>query len=334
MQALFALVDAARRGDGGIATLIGPAGSGKTRLLDELVEHAQWRGPGHDVALTIRRGRVPVLGTDTPFAAPLAAFSLGLGRFGTATAAPRSLIEASVGDRASAAGVVEQLLSLVDSEVAAGPLLLVLDDLHEADIGTVSFVEQLVPRLASIPVALVLASRPTRSGPFRRWLDQGASLVIQLQPLTSDDVAEMARLFLGGHPGPRLRHVLDAAGPLPLFATAILESIHPPDLSGGPDATVDLAEAAAAQLLAQAPRAVASRLEELRDETRQPLLAAAVLGDTFAASRVMAMLGTTLSQTIDALERAEHAGLLITEGNTYRFRHDLYRDAVLASASK
>ncbi len=329
LRALSDAVARAIEGAGSVVTVEAPAGAGKTQLLDEAAASADASG------VAVRRARVPVGGVAAPFAAPLAAFGTSLAELDGGEGAPRSLLEAAAGPVGTPVAV-DRLLRMVEDAAGHGPLVLVLDDLHRADAGTVSWVEQLAPRVSALPLVLVLASRPPAPDvPLDRvWHDVVAAATrIELPPLDDESVAELAALVLDAPPGPRARRVLAATGNLPLLVTALLESIVEGRLAGPGDGVVDISAATEERLTARAPQVVVERVREITGDARQPLLAAAVLGDPFPPGLVAQVLGEAAGGVIAALERTERSGLLVEEGTRYRFRHDLYRQAVLASAS-
>src|SRR4051794_32639718 len=114
------LLAGARAGRGATALLAGDAGIGKTRLAAELAGRA--RAAGFDVLL----GRsIDLVGTELAYQ-PFVEALRPLGD-------PRRLDEASVGSQQQ---VFETALALVGGRAAAGPVLLVLEDLHWADTST------------------------------------------------------------------------------------------------------------------------------------------------------------------------------------------------------
>lgn len=329
LREVGAAVARAREGAGTVVTLEAPAGAGKTQILDEA------ETCGRDAGIEVRRARVPATDVAAPFAAPLAALETTLAELDAGEGAPRSLLEAAAGSVGTPVAV-DRLLRMVDDAAARGPLLLVLDDLHRADPGTVAWVEQLVPRVPALPVVLVLASRPPVSGaPLEGpWADlRTRSVAIELPPLADDAVAELVAIALGAPPGDRLRRVLAATGNLPLLVTALLESVVDAEQASTVEGVADIDSSTEATLVARAPQVVVERVREITGDARQPLLAAAVLGDPFAPGLVARVLSEGMGEVLAALESAERSGLLVAEDRRYRFRHDLYRQAVLASAS-
>ena len=71
------------------------------------------------------------------------------------------------------------------------------------------------------------------------------------------------------------------------------------------------------------------RLDRLSPEGRHLLLLASVLGSSFDAEQLAAMLDRRPSQLVEAVEEVTRADILSTDGRRLQFRHELLREAVL-----
>lgn len=326
LSLLTSAVDAARLGTGRMVLVEGVAGAGKSHLLDELCRAL-------DTSVTLARATVPISELSTPFSSPLTALGLGLVDLGVESGGPRSMIEAGAGEVAQAV-VVDLLLQTVEDRCDTGPLIVVLDDVHAADLGTLVWLDRLADRVAVLPLAVILGARPPLEGTafdrFHRAVGDG-DMLLRLEPLDDDAVAELVTSVLGSPPGPGLCSLLERADGLPLFLAAVLEGVVEDDLvrSGG---VVDLADDPRTRG-GKAPDAVAERVRSLPAELRPALLAAAVLAESITADQVRSVLGSPLVEVISALDIAERSGLLVAETTSYRFRHELYRQAVLDGVS-
>jgi DNA-binding CsgD family transcriptional regulator len=162
------LIGAAAGGSGGLLLIAGPAGIGKTSLLEACGESAARLG------MVVLRGRGDELVMDSSFstvrellwevAAP--ALSGGGGVLDGAARFALPVFEAPVSGRADpdrAAGVLYGLYWLVASLADRGPLALLVDDAHVLDGASRRFLVYLARRVGSLPVLLVVAAR--REGP-------------------------------------------------------------------------------------------------------------------------------------------------------------------------
>ena len=144
LEQLERALDATRAGSGATALIAGPAGIGKTRLASELAsEHEP-------------RVRDPPRALDRPR------------RDGTALPAFRrgpACARAPLAGRGTAPGsqlsLFENTLDLLTERTATAPLMLVLEDLHWADVSTLDLVVFLAHNLHDRPILLLATYRPT-----------------------------------------------------------------------------------------------------------------------------------------------------------------------------
>ena len=174
------LLDAAwratTRGSGRVVVVTGEPGIGKTTLLDELGRRASARGArtaraaGLDVGgampfgvwLELARG----LAAQVPPPAPAALWPLELTRLSEdlGAALGRSGVAPPVATpELERLRVFEASLRLVEWAAADRPVLLVVDDAHQADRASMRLLAHLARRLGGLPVAIALAcpDRPT-----------------------------------------------------------------------------------------------------------------------------------------------------------------------------
>jgi predicted ATPase len=145
-----------RDGQPHVVLLCGEAGSGKTRLLNELVRVADSDG-------TVIRATYPAYGTmgGSRVAAEVIR-QLGPAHDSEVTARLRSIAgELDPSLRAiDPAGIPKEqlwaLARLVQEKGAAGPLLLIIDDMHHSGDRTLELLGELAGRLNDVPMLTVL----------------------------------------------------------------------------------------------------------------------------------------------------------------------------------
>ena len=174
-------------------------------------------------------------------------------------------------------------------------------------------------RLAGLPVVWMFASRDDRVGIDLAGHDIVRREHIQLAPLTTQDLAAMARDRLGRVPDERTRRYLDATGGNPFLATQVIDSLARSAAAGEPGAVPGGFAAAMARRLAGLP-GPARELTELVAAGR-PL----PVRDAFA---LMPGLGGCDGQ--DGLAGAVESGLITVSADALAFRHDLVRETVYA----
>jgi DNA-binding CsgD family transcriptional regulator len=315
LDRLRQLVTAAAGGHGGTALLLGEAGIGKTRLLDETATAAAGlglavlRGAAVDGAGAYRAVAEAVRGLNAPVHAPeLRPYLPALGRLRpdwAAPGAPEPLVDPAL---VLGEGLLRSL--------PPGGAALLLDDLHWADSDTVALVAYLAGAIAGAAIAIVAAARDEEpaTAALRALVRRRDVEVVRLDPLRTADVVALAEQRAGGPlpPGARDAVVARADG-LPFLVEEIVDRL------GAPTVPPTLAAL------------VADRVAALPAEDRRVVAAAAVLPGEPDAGVLGDLLGMPADRTVDAL-RAAHPHLLTTgpDGRS-QWRHALTRDAVLAT---
>lgn len=207
---LAGAVGALSCGQGQAILLEGPAGIGKTRLLDHVRELAGSAGA------TVLRARANQVGRDHPFDVVRQLFEHVLDgptpqllvRLLANTARPPAHSRVSPTAEAQAVTdftVLHGLYRLAATLARSGPLVLLIDDLHWADQSSMRFIAHLLPRLDSLPILLVLTSREQDSAPdllVAHIATDTACSVLHPAPLTVDGCAQLLRTALGSEPDP------------------------------------------------------------------------------------------------------------------------------------
>jgi DNA-binding CsgD family transcriptional regulator/tetratricopeptide (TPR) repeat protein len=196
------------------------------------------------------------------------------------------------------------------AELQRLPTVTIIEDIHWADDGTLDVLRYVGRRIGRTSALLVLTCRDddmAGSNPLRAFLgdlaSSGATLRIHLPPLSEHAVAKLV--------GPRS---LDASalhrqtGGNPFFLTEILAS-------SGPGLPLSVRDA------------VMGRIARLSCSARSLLEAAAISG----ARAESWLLEAIVPEAFAALDECLAAGMLIDHGDSYAFRHELARQAVLES---
>ena len=216
--------------------------------------------------------------------------------------------------------------ALLAAECASRPLLVVLEDLHWADLATVRFVEAALSRLERRPWMVLGLARPEVHSRFPRlWIERHVQ-EIRLKPLPRRAGERLVRQVLGESADPEtVSRVLGKAEGNAFYLEELIRAVAQ-DAGAGP-----LPETVLAM--------VQARLEGLDAEARRVLRAASIFGDVFWTGGVAALLG-------EALPDGWEEGLLAREWLVKRpesrfagerelgFRHSLLRDGAYATLTE
>jgi len=313
-------MDDAVAGSGRLVLLLGEAGIGKTTMARTLASDARRRG------MTVRWSACWAGGA-TVAHAPWTTLLAGLGPAGrSAVVALRrtgsreaGAPSAAAAERASAyAAVVDAL----EEGTAGCPALLVLDDLHWADEGTLELLDVVGAHVPALPVLVVATYRDTDVGAGTPLATLGGRAErVELHGLHAAGVAELLSDHLGS------ARAAELAGSVAALT------------AGNPFLVVQLA-----RLLAQDPGALRApvlptgardllhqRLSALAGEDRRVLVAGAVLANPFRARDVADVLQTSAAAVVASLERAAAVRVVERAAGTgsWTFVHDLFRQAAL-----
>lgn len=306
-----------RLGSGGVILIQGEAGIGKSRLLREVLDQAELEGFRTVV------GAARELETERPFGAVSEA--LGVARAADEGVRPiRDLLEAPEHDvRFQVSDLVADLL---EAWAAGGGVVLALEDIHWADASTLLVLDR-VGRLAPTIRLLVLATaRPIpRSRELIVTLDAVEPEVLALGPLDENETRTLAAQTLAATPSEGLMKKLRTAAGNPLFETEMAAALQEEGsivVEGG------VAEATNPGLPPALHLTILRRVGFLPEATLDVLRLAAILGSSFSVEPLSAVSGRSAVDLLGALKPALDAGVVLDQGATFGFRHDLVRDAI------
>lgn len=312
LRTLQAEFDAAvGRGEARIATVLGPPGIGKSRLVIELCAWAELQGAavyrGRCLSYAERRAYQASVDQIQQIAGIFEADEPALARQKLAIALARELgpeapaeltrplslllglgLDESMKAREPLFHAVRRLL---DGLSAARPSVLVFEDMHWADESQLELLDYLAARLAG-PALLLLTARPELA---QHREPQGA--VLELQPLADEAAGELAADLLGPAAADLdLAGLLKTAGGNPLFVEELTASL----AHGGPGERMPVT----------VREAIAAHLDSLASDVRAVLLDAAVVGETFWRG-VLAATGAGDDASLDgALDDLARRGLV------------------------
>jgi DNA-binding CsgD family transcriptional regulator len=312
-----------RLSDGAEAVVVieGAAGMGKTRMLAEVAAIARNLG--------IRVGRSAADASETMVELTALLSALIGGDEPLLDPAELATLHAQPEQRFWLLRDVQQLLERASLE---SPLLISIDDAHWADSGTVAAIRTLPMRLMGLPIAWVIALRPTRdASPLAYTLEhlkQEGARAIALGPLTDDAVAQLAADMLAAQPDPSILEQLAEADGSPFLVVETLLGLQEEERIRVIDGRAELIDG---QLPRRVHEKMRQRLGRLSDEACEAVTVAASLGRTFTFDQLARTLGRPASDLLTPVGELLEANLLVERDEQLAFWHDITREAVRAS---
>ncbi|HEY6471488.1 MAG TPA: AAA family ATPase [Acidimicrobiales bacterium] len=327
LAALDAAVCAARRGEGRAIFFVGEAGQGKTSLLSVARERYQ-------DAMTTRSARGHAMESDLPFAfAEQASDLVGSASAGSTASSDEEagiVVEGEGDVGVDALGRRTELFAVARRRLrrlaAERPVLLLLDDIHWADLDSLRLLVYLVRRSAQLPVAVVGTLRPWPHG-AQAAIDvlavDGLVEVVRLHPLSEPaSAALLASLTASALEGEQAARAwrLTAGNPLLLIEAARVLRDHG-----------RLPVPGHSEPIAQASTLLLSHVAGLPADTLGVVQAAAVLGQSFSLGVLEWVSGLEAEAFARAFDVAVLAGLLRSDGTGRgAFHHELLAASIYA----
>ena len=363
LDQLLAAFERMERGQAQVVSLVGEAGTGKSRLIAEFL--ARLDADGCLARIALRRAACASLGEPT------------YGVFGSLfrgayQVEPKDSLEVArqklvsglraLGARDDEAAMIAPVLSyvlgveeamhpdvepeqlrrqialaaraLIERRLDKEPLLILVEDLHWADTASVDLLRQVVDQLASRPLMVLLSHRPETRPPL---VTRAAQSVIRLTPLSRDQTRELVAGLFAAPVGGRLEQLQDfvatRAGGNPFFVEEVVRSLVDKGVLSRQGDRWTCAEASEAlDVPATLQGLMLSRVDRLPADARRLLHEAAVLGPVFeeALLRTVATTPAAFDKALDPLVESDliqTAGHLHERGR-YRFTHALVHEVV------
>ncbi len=321
-----------------LVSVVGPAGIGKSRLawefnkyMDGVVEGVFWHA-----------GRSPAYGEGIPLW-PLGemvrsrAGLLESDDEATTRAKVTAMVARFVADESDQRWIQPALLALLGSEgpvggteqlfaawrtffermAAVDPVVMVFEDLHWADSGTLDFIDHLLDWARNVPIFVVTLARPELLERRAAWgaaKRQFTSLF--LEPLPESAMQELIIGLVPGLPDEARQAIVARADGVPLYAVETVRMLVADGRlvlrDGVYTPNGDLTQLAVPDSLTAL---IAARLDALDPADRALVLDASVLGQSFTPAALAAVSGTEQALLVPRLRALVRRELLVQEAD-------------------
>jgi tetratricopeptide (TPR) repeat protein len=347
---LCTAADVALAGRGQVVLISGEPGIGKTRLVEELTTYAQLRdalvlwgrcyeGEGAPPYWPwIQAIRVYSIDHDPDAlaetmghgAADIAQVVSEVRRRLPGLAPPPP----SVGDEQARFRLFDAVSTFLLNASRREPLVVVLDDLHYADRGSLALLEFLAPQIGRARLLVVGTYRDTELHLYRSLVQTLGELTrvqpprrIVLHGLTCAEVARYMTMTAGVTPNEALVEAIHTKSEgNPFFVAEIVRLLSAEDRLDSAAGEISIPQ--------EVRELIVRRLAPLSAYCREVLSIAGVIGRDFDLRVLQAVADADAERLLEALEEAQAARVIAPSGpGRYRFAHVLISDALIDGLS-
>ncbi len=356
LAALARELEEARGARGRVAMLVGEPGIGKTRTCEEFAAHAKsagfavlighcyegkWAPPLSPFAEMIRTYAALVtvdeLRTDLAYDGPLLARLIP----GLREALPEIPDLSNVEARGERTRLIEAIGRWLERAASRFPLLLLLDDLHWADEGTLAVLRHVGHEISSLPVLVVGTYRDIEVGSEHPLTEavadlrrRGRMVRIAISGLQVEEVGSLLGAVSGDDVSPEAAQIVtsETAGN-PLFIREVLLNLVEGRLerptAGGWLAQLNAGGAGTTEGIREV---IDRRVSRLSADAARALMCVCPMTAGFELDVLMALTGFSEERTLDIIDESVAARLLVEmprdEGISYIFHHALIRESL------
>jgi len=332
-----------------VVTVVAPAGTGKSRLLQEFIAQSdaravQGRCLSYGEGLTfwplaeIARTAAGI-GNDDPAADALQKLSTLLGDAGSDVA---DRLAGAIGLSPATYPVEETFWAarrFLELMAAGKPLIVLIDDIHWAERTFLDLIRSVATTLTGVPVVLACSARPDLFDTHADWGEESERHhVLVLQPLSDDESVEVAEHLLGSadlDPAVKTK-IVEAAEGNPLFVEQMLSMLLDDGIleRDDHDRWILIRDVGAITIPPTIQALLSARLDRLGPIDRVVVERAAVIGQVFFRGAVEDLSPDEVRRHAgESLRSLTHRELVQPHESSfagqeaYRFMHILIREA-------
>ncbi|GHO75953.1 hypothetical protein KSD_37240 [Ktedonobacter sp. SOSP1-85] len=327
-----------------LVSITAPAGTGKTRLLEEFlarldpdesfqVSTARCLPYGQTLTYWPLRGLLSQLIQSDMTRANVARVFLNATYAQADAERLADLILATLGIEGETTTDRENIFSawrlLIEVLATQAPRIIIFEDLHWASDSLFDLVEYITHLRTQAPLMLIALSRPELLDRRPNWGGGRQNFTsLALQPLSPRNTQELISRLMQDVPQAVRTQIVERSGGNPFFALELLRGLQERGLTGN--------AASIEQLPDTVHAAVQARLDQLSRPERSVLQVTSVAGRALSLTMLAEVLSeyslSELQQALDGL--LERDILVSSEGQTYAFRHILFRDVAYGTLAR
>ena len=350
-----ALEDAITNRRARLATVVGDAGVGKSRLIKEFASAATERA-------RLVRGRCLAYGDGITFwpLAEVVREAAGIGNEDSPRVATRRIDRLMErGGAEDREAVVERVAAAInlspaqfpvaelmwggrrflETMAADGPVVMLVDDLHWAEPTFLDFLDHLLETVENASILILGSARHEIAERHADWSTGHDSMLIKLAPLSEADAGRIVEELLGSLEASVRERIALAAEGNPLYVEQIVSMlVETGAIQRGVEGWVARDGSAQLQIPPTVQALVASRLDALNPEERAVVDPASVIGLSFPLDAVSSLVDepvrVRLGEDLEALTGKQLVRRLPEDDVIYRFGHQIIRDTAYGSLLK
>jgi DNA-binding CsgD family transcriptional regulator len=333
LAALQAAVDSVGDGKGSVVWVEGEPGIGKSALVATGVEAAR------DAGWNVFWGTAHSMSQRLPFRVVLDCLQIRHDSPDQRKAAIADYLRQHhpglFAEHDFAHAAVEMLLSLVDELCAASPTVIVVDDLHWADVASLTVWHQLTLAVSQLPLLLIATCHQAPRRPdvqeLRASVLRRGGTLVTVGPLDESEVGALVTGMVGVAPRGSMVPLVASTMGNPLYLRELIIALGREQILAIGSANLDVSADVITRIPQSLIAAISDRLSFMPTTTMGMLRAATLLGREFAVTDLAVLLRRSAFTLTAEVQDALAAGIIAPIDSHLAFRHPLIHQVLYES---
>ena len=230
--------------------------------------------------------------------------------------------------------IVDAVKHVIEQQCATRPLLLAFEDLQGIDFESLTVLEALLEELPPVRLLLIATCRP---GPHP-LIRNSSVRKVHLEALPAESAEQLLEIYLGTSEDLRTlrRQLVERTGGNPLFIEECISTLQESGAVVGSEGAFRLGDFFQPHQVPGSIQAIiAARIDRLDENDKRVLHAASILGKEFSAFVLQAMIESDEDAFRSAIERLQSSSFLVRVGGRedkkLAFRHPLIHEVTHSS---